>query len=234
MGAKLIYGGSFNPVHMAHMRMAIECRERMAAFTDGLDFLPSAVPPHKTAEGMLPFALRVEMLNAAIADFPHFACNEEEARRFGPSYTYETLAGMGAKGAQTPFFLLGSQDFALLGTWHKGLRLPEVCNLVIVPRAGHNMAAFMAISRKLWPDAKPGPKNPDDSCMGEAGYSLALPGRNNIYWLDVPQMDISASRIRRLWLCGRSLDFLMPTAALHILNREERAVRACWGKSASC
>lgn len=226
---RLIYGGSFNPLHLGHMRLALECLEKMAAFADSLEFLPTAAPPHKKASGLLPFSLRCEMVKTAITGMARFSCNEIEALCAGPSYTFEILTTLLREKADRPlFFIVGSQDFALLPTWKHGLRLPELCSLVVAKRGGHTQADFLALARQFWPGSITGQGVIPDVCMWEDGIRLDLAIGGSLYWLPTPMLDISASRLRRLWLCGRGLEYLAPAPVIDILNREKRAVRTCW------
>lgn len=192
-----------------------------------VEFLPSAHPPHKSERGMLPFSLRVEMLRAVLANFPHFFCNGTEGERTTPSYTYETLKGLGRP--ESLYFLLGSRDFSLLGEWWRGMELPQICNLVIVPREEYDPAALFAQARTFWPMlAEQSSPIEKCGCMANPGARLATPWHTEIYFLNIPHLDISASRIRALWLGGRNIDYLVPCEAMRILEREARAVTACW------
>ncbi|MDO5483370.1 MAG: nicotinate-nicotinamide nucleotide adenylyltransferase, partial [Desulfovibrionaceae bacterium] len=88
---RLLFGGSFNPPHVGHLRLAIEAREALGQLVDGVDLLPCAHPAHKQGRGLLPFALRAAMLEAAVAPLPDIRCNRLEAARAGTSYTWDTL-----------------------------------------------------------------------------------------------------------------------------------------------
>ena len=71
--------------------------------------------------------------------------NRVEALRQGPSYTWDTLCAYREAEPQSElYFILGSPDFALLSTWHRGLELPKLCHFVVVPRKGHTAGDFMA------------------------------------------------------------------------------------------
>lgn len=228
---RLIFGGSFNPIHAGHLRMALECKAKMSVFADVLEFLPTGVPPHKKITDLLPFDLRARIINEVITTMPGFICNESEHHYVGPTYTIDVMRKFASQQPGVPlYFILGSQDFALLPEWKEGLLLPEVCNLVVVPRGGYNSRNFWELSAKFWPNAIAKETNFNDSCLNENGICLRLNGAASLYWLEVPQLDISASRIRELWRCGRSLNFLTPEIVINILKREERIVRACWEK----
>ena len=88
---RAILGGSFNPPHVGHLRLAIEAREALGDLVQGVDMVPCAVPPHKAQSGMLPFELRASMVAACAESIPWLRCNRAEALRQGPSYTWDTL-----------------------------------------------------------------------------------------------------------------------------------------------
>ena len=225
---RAILGGSFNPPHVGHLRLAIEAREALGDLVQGVDMVPCAVPPHKAQNGMLPFELRARMVEACAEPIPWLRCNRAEALRQGPSYTWDTLCAYREAEPQTElYFILGSPDFALLSTWHRGLELPRLCHFVVVPRKGHSAGDFIAAAKALWPTAQQlPPVLPGCECM-------ALPGGGLAHFLDVPWLAVSASRVRQLWLAGRNVDFLVPDAALQILLNNAQAVRQHWGEDNS-
>ena len=225
---RAILGGSFNPPHVGHLRLAIEAREALGHLVQGVDMVPCAVPPHKAQSGMLPFELRAHMVEACAESIPWLRCNRAEALRQGPSYTWDTLCAYREAEPQTElYFILGSPDFALLSTWHRGLELPRLCHFVVVPRKGHTAEDFSAAASALWPTARQQqPLLPGCACM-------ALPGGGLAHFLDVPWLAVSASRVRQLWLAGRNVDFLVPDAALQILQNNAQAVRQHWSEEGS-
>ena len=220
---RAILGGSFNPPHVGHLRLAIEAREALGDLVQGVDMVPCAVPPHKAQSAMLPFDLRARMVEACAQGLPWLRCNRMEAQRQGPSYTWDTLCAYREAEPDTDlYFILGSPDFALLSTWHKGLDLPRLCHFVVVPRKGHTSADFITAAKALWPDAAElAPLLPACPCM-------VLPGGGLAHFLSVPWLAVSASRVRQLWLTGRNVDFLVPDAALQILRNNAQTVRHHW------
>ena len=220
---RAILGGSFNPPHVGHLRLAIEAAEALTPLVSGVDLVPCAVPPHKTMTGMLPFDLRARMVEASITDLPFLRCNRLEGQRQGPSYTWDTLLAYREAEPQTElYFILGSPDFALLPTWHRGLELPGLCNFVVVPRDGQTARDVIATAQRLWPEAREIPPLVGD------GPCMALPGGGLAHFLPLPWLDVSASRLRSLWLAGRRVDFLLPRAAFEILKQSEKTVQAHW------
>lgn len=213
------------------MRLALETRERLGGWVQGLEFVPCATPPHKDGSRLLPFELRVAMIRETVDQFPGFSCNEVEGQRSGPSYTWETLTGLGRP--EELYFLLGSQDFALLPQWYRGLELPLVANIVVVPRGGHRGDDFLKLcmeffgAEKLYHD--------DRHTLAPGSMTLRHGEGCKIIWLPEPYLDVSASYVRQCWLAGRDITYLVPPQTMDLLNRESRLARACWvGKDASC
>ena len=225
---RAILGGSFNPPHVGHLRLAIEAREALGGLVQGVDLVPCAVPPHKAAGDMLPFDLRAAMVEACIAGVADLRCNRLESQRQGPSYTWDTLLAYRAAEPDTAlYFILGSPDFAQLDTWRNGLELPRLCHFVVVPRKGHSASDFVDAARGLWPEAN------ECSPLLEGGPCMALPGGGLAHFLPLPWLAVSASRVRQLWLAGRNVDFLVPEAALRVLREHGQSVRECWLKAGS-
>ena len=223
-----ILGGSFNPVHIGHLRLALEMREVLGL--SYVDLLPCALPPHKPATGVLPFDLRVQLLRAAIQGFDGLRINPMEGERDGPSYTWDSLRDYAARqpGAR-PFFILGCEDFCTLPQWHKGLELPRWADFVVVPRDGSGEERFAQAVRQNWPEAVP--------CSSEAvlhtaklsdARAFALPKGAYLLYLPLMRLDISASLLRRRFVAGLDIHFLLPPASLECLEAERGMVEACW------
>lgn len=224
---RLIFGGSFNPVHNGHVRVAIEAMRLLASRVASLGFLPTALPPHKPCVPMLPFDLRARMIEAAIQNLPGMSCDALEDERPGLSYTWDTLELLDSRhGSENIYFLLGSGDFELLPEWLNGLELVRRCHLVIAPRGAYTVNDFIAQARKFWP----GNVETEivDSCLSEKICIFNIPDRLSAFFLPVPWLEISATRIRKLWLCGGNLESLVPWPVLQIMKREHQIIDACW------
>lgn len=218
-GGIAILGGSFNPLHIGHLRLAIEVREVLGARIERVDLLPCAHPPHKNAGGLLPFELRCEMLREAARPYPWLCCNPLEGERTALSYTWDTLAIYAEREPDRElFFVLGSGDYSLLSTWHRGLELPRRCTLVVVPR-GDDLESLARVTRALWPGAETEEGIP---------FAMRLPQSGQVLFLSIPWLDISATDIRRRLLEGRSLDFLLPAASAALLEKHKAEIIACW------
>jgi nicotinate-nucleotide adenylyltransferase len=208
--------------------MAIEVREAFSRHVQGVDLTPCAQPPHKDASTLLPFDLRADMVEESIKGIAGLRCNRLESLRTGPSYTWDTLEAYSREHAgHELFFILGSQDYALLPTWHKGLELSALCNFIVIPRGTFSPEDFSTVTRTMWPQASPRP-----SAVVGSGC-IDLPGGTKAHYLRLPRLDVSSSYIRSLWLAGRDIACLVPEAARELLERNREAVRTCWSVAAA-
>ncbi len=223
-----ILGGCFNPVHYGHVRLAVALHERLASVLSDITFMPSAHPPHKPEEHMLPFPLRAELVKKAIEPWPWLHCSLMEGERDKPSYTWDTLGLLKKELAsgQELFFILGMDDYAQLPTWHNGLRLTERATLLVISRESHTGATFAELTRNMWPGALPAaPVSTDGLCM--------TCGTSRILFQPVPLVPISSSLVRRRWLDGLPITNLVPDAVAQELSKQAETVLKHWTDSCS-
>lgn len=232
---RLIYGGSFNPIHIGHLRLAIEACRLLGSRIGRVDFVPVACPPHKKSGSLLPFGLRCELVRISIAGIPGMECNSIEESLPRPSYSEQTIEAIARDNpGEELFFLLGSSDFTLLPEWKNGTVLPRLCNLVVAPRGELDFAGFIDLTKKIWPSRSIVPQSrPEDKHLCGPGHISVVKVEDIglIYYLPVPFLEISATYIRSLWLCGGNIDFLLPCSAIDLLDRERTAVEACWRRT---
>lgn len=227
-GGRILYGGTFDPPHRRHLEVARAALRLLGAKVDGVDFIPSARPPHKPGRGVLPFGLRCDLVEAALADAgapPRLRCNRMEGERTGPSYTWDTLGAFrAAEPGVTPYFLLGGEDYALLPTWRRGLELPRLCSLVVAPRGDVADAdAFRAVTLRNWPEAR------DAAPLAEGAQPrMRLPGGGEALLLPLAPESVSSSAVRAAWLAGAVPVALMPPGVLQLLEQHREAVAAAW------
>lgn len=127
-----IFGGTFNPIHFGHLRLAEEVANTLDC--DHIRFIPSAHPPHKPPP-TVSAAHRAKMVEIAIADNPRFKLDTCELHREGPSYTVDTLTALKQQFPQHHLCLLmGVDAFSQLNTWHRWQQLFELTHIVLVER----------------------------------------------------------------------------------------------------
>lgn len=194
-----LLGGTFNPVHLAHLRIAEEARE--GAELERVLFIPAADPPHKPLAGEVSFAQRYEMTQLAIAGNPAFEISDIEYRRQGKSYTVETLPALQAeRPGDELYFIIGSDSYLELGLWHRYRELFALTSLVVLERPGQEIDEPL----QRLPDAV------RDCFIAERRDLLRHTSGTSIRFIRGTRLDISSSRLRELAACGRSLRYLAP------------------------
>jgi nicotinate-nucleotide adenylyltransferase len=130
-----LLGGSFNPVHNAHLRIADEAQS--SCRLDRVIFIPAADPPHKPVAGDISFACRSTMVGIAIAEKTGFELSMLEAERHGKSYSIDTIRIFRERFPHDElFFIIGADSFLEIGTWHRYGEILTSCNLIVVERPG--------------------------------------------------------------------------------------------------
>ncbi len=218
-----IFGGTFNPVHVGHVRASIEVAEALGL--DAVEFVPAARPPHKCGEPLLDFATRLHLCRLAVAGIPGFSVNTVEAARPGPSYTYDTLTSLGRDRPREDFcFIMGMGDLLNIPSWKNGLQLGRLAHLAVHAREGLGLAAFVAFvsENAAAMDAAP----TDDPAV------WTLPGDRRLRFVPVTRLDVSASDIRERWRRCKRIHGLVSEAVLHELDRCADALGSAWGPRA--
>ena len=200
-----ILGGSFDPVHHGHLRLALEVLE--ALDFDHVRLIPLN-QPNAAKSPIASGTLRLEMLQAAVASEPRLRVDDRELRRGGISYTVDTLQSLREEMPDQPLCLvLGMDAFRGLRSWHQWQRLLTLSHLVIAKR--------------------PGAPAPDSTEVGDLLESARVDNSvilqrhicGKIYTQTISQLDISSTQIRERLRSGRSVRYLLPNAVLDIINR---------------
>jgi len=194
-----ILGGTFDPIHIGHLRVAEEVRESQRL--SEIWFIPAASPPHKhNVEA--PFLHRYEMVKRAIEGCEYFSVLDIEARRKGPSFTIDTLKELNKDfGDQREFyFILGSDAFLSFDTWKSYKEIPYYANLVIMVRDKDNISLIKNFLYKSWPNYK----------ELKSGYFNADTGLKDIILQEVTHLQISSTDIRKRCKDALSIRFLVP------------------------
>lgn len=180
--AKLCFGGSFNPIHCAHLICARHAADRLGF--SSVVLIPSAQPPHKPdAADLAPATHRIRMCHLAVAGCDGFEVNDLETRRTGPSYTIDTARELKRQGWDKVSWLIGADMVRNLPTWHEPDALLAEVEFVVLARPGW---AFD------WETLPPNFR----------------PLRQRL--VEAPLIEISATEIRRRTAAGLPIDFLTP------------------------
>ena len=198
-----ILGGSFDPVHNGHLRVAIETIE--ALDLEHLRLVPLS-QPNAAKSAAAPAALRLEMLRAATLGEPRLRVDDRELRRAGISYTVETLVSLRREFADRSLCLvMGMDAFAGLTAWKDWQRLPMLSHLVVADRPGACMPDSAELRALL---ASAGTDDPGRLRRERCGRILIL---------HAAALDISSTEIRNRLACGRSVRYLVPDAVAELL-----------------
>jgi nicotinate-nucleotide adenylyltransferase len=201
-----VFGGTFNPIHLGHLLVADDVRERLAL--DRMLFVPAAVPPHKPPDDLAPALDRFEMTRLAVAAHPLFAVSDVELSRPGPSYTVDTLRLLGAAGDEL-HLLIGSETFLDLLHWRAPREVASLARLVVVPRTGDGFDPDSPAAQRVLRELGLPP-----FCHGASAEPRAP------VLLRAASLPISGSDLRRRAQEGRSLAYRMPDAVIaHIRER---------------
>jgi len=199
-----ILGGTFNPIHIGHLRLAQELAEALN-FSE-VRFIPSANPPHKPAPAVSS-EHRAEMVRLAIADNHLFKLDTCELERVGVSYTIDTLISLrNSMSAETSICLImGSDAFLKLDTWHRWQELLHYCHIVLVQRPNQqklsqNLQTYLATHYT---------EHPSDLKQKSAGY---------IHMQSITALDISSTNIRQLIHAGLSVRYLVPESEITYIS----------------
>lgn len=179
-----ILGGSFNPPHSSHLRLAAAARRCLPV--NEVRVIPAGDHPHKGTR-LVAATHRLAMCRLAFAWLADVVVDDRELRRPGPSYTVDTLAELQREHpGRRLFFLIGSDNLPLLTTWHDHHRILALATVVTYPRAGHPVDPARLDAQRL--------------TSAERSELLA-------HVLDLPADAVAASDLRRRWHAGeRELD----------------------------
>jgi nicotinate-nucleotide adenylyltransferase len=198
-----ILGGTFDPIHLGHLRCAEEICQELDL--ENVYLIPSASPPHKSKEPVTSFKHRLAMTRLAADSSPFLEAADLEGRRPGHSYSIETLREFTRifPPHTDIFFILGVDAFLEIRTWKEYDNLFDYAHFVIITRPG-----FQADSLKeVLPDSHLGIHRKD----GEPDLFVAPSGKT-IMLMRATLMDISSTRIRELVKANRSIRFLVSEA----------------------
>jgi nicotinate-nucleotide adenylyltransferase len=198
-----LFGGTFDPVHIGHLRTAYELRARLGI--DRIHFIPAAVPPHR-AQPVAPAALRVAMLEAVLEGDAAAIVDRRELERAGPSYTVDTAAGLRADYPEHALcMLLGMDAFLGLTGWRDWERLLTLVNIVVARRPGAELPDAGPLGDLL---AERRLANPATGVWEAAGQIVVQ---------DVTQLEIAATDLRASIREGLAPKYLVPDAAWNII-----------------
>lgn len=201
-----VFGGSFDPIHYGHLRIALDVFEAIGLHQ--IRFVPLQQAVHRGPPAA-PADTRLRMVEAAVADQSCFLADAREIRRTGPSYTVDTLSSLRDDFPDLPLcLLLGGDAFNGFHQWREPERILGLAHLVVMRRPGYRIADEPALQALL----------ADRVCQDGSALRAAPNGR--ILLQDVTQLAISSSDIRARISAHACARFLTPDPVLEIIDRE--------------
>jgi nicotinate-nucleotide adenylyltransferase len=199
-----VLGGTFDPIHIGHLRGALEVAELLAL--DEVRLIPSARPPHRDTP-QVTAEQRLQLVRLAAEGEPLLRVDDRELARTTPSWTIDTLESLRAElGVDDQLFLLlGWDAFCGLPSWQRWTELLQHCHLLVLQRPDADTEAPEALRDLL---AARSVNEPAALC-GPAGQ---------IAFVWQTPLAVSATDIRRRLATGRSVRFLLPDAVLHYID----------------
>jgi nicotinate-nucleotide adenylyltransferase len=204
-----ILGGTFDPIHDAHLAIAQSALESLEL--EEVLFVPAGLPPHKRDRVVTQPSHRVAMTELAVSGNPSFRVSRIEVDRTGPSYAVDTVREIAdrssTEGRPSPVFIVSVETLRGLITWREPQRLLSLCRLAVAPRCGHR---------------RPGPE----------WLTEQFPGlEQQVLFLDGPELGHSASDIRARVASGRSIRYLVPAAVDAYIAQHHLYPSDLWSKN---
>lgn len=187
-----IIGGTFNPIHLAHLYIAYEAKCQLNL--DKVIFMPAGSPPHKKNEDILEASLRYKMVQEAIKNYEDFEISNYEIEKEGFSYTYETLENFKSKD-NILYFITGADCLINIEKWKSPDRIFKTSNLVVFNRPGYDKESLKLQKNEI-----------------EKKYNTS------INFLDIMNLEISSSMIRSRIENGKRIDFFVPNTVLGFIR----------------
>lgn len=199
-----LFGGTFDPIHLGHLRAAAEVRRR--ARLDRVLFIPSYLPPHKKSGAVASASDRLRMVELACRGRAGFEASSIEVDARDKSYSILTLRKLRALSPEARlFFILGVDAFLDIGTWREYQRVLQECFFIVMGRPGFELdRARDVLNGKLRDSIGP--------LVTREGAAGPLPPRTRIFLLPIRALDISSTAIRERVRRGETLDGLVPGA----------------------
>ncbi|MBN2569586.1 MAG: nicotinate-nucleotide adenylyltransferase [Deltaproteobacteria bacterium] len=205
-----LFGGTFDPIHMGHLRCAQEILEDLKL--DRIVFIPASQPPHKRESDITPFHHREAMTRLAVEGNPSFSTSDIEDKRDGKSYSVETIRHFLENPAGNPelYFIMGQDAFHDIHTWKDWKQLLLLCNFVVMTRPGYavkNLDGILPedLSVKFQYDSVSG------RFIGSTGFY--------IYFKEVTLLSISSTDIREMVERGQSIRYVVPDDVSHYISK---------------
>ena len=186
-----IIGGTFDPIHLAHIYIAEEAKKKLNL--DKVIFMPAGIQPLKTDKKVTEASLRLEMVQKAIEGKIGFEVSDYEIKKEGKSYTYKTLEHF-YKEYKDLYFITGADCLLDIDKWKEIEKIFSLCKFVVFTRPGYNNNEL--VNKKRFVD------------------------NGDIILLEVPGIHISSTEIREKIINNEKVDDILPAVVLDIIKEK--------------
>jgi nicotinate-nucleotide adenylyltransferase len=203
-----ILGGTFDPIHLGHLRIAEEMCEELGL--EKVLLIPGALPPHKDGKAVTPFSDRLAMTRIAAQASPFLEVLDLEGRRGGISYSIETLREIRqVLGEKVDlYFIIGMDAFHDIKTWKEYRNLFDDANFVVIKRPGFSFKELEPFVLSLGVGFR----------RGGNGDCFFIPSGNSLIYKEATLLEISSTRIREMLAAGKSIRFLVPEPVISYIS----------------
>lgn len=185
-----LFGGTFNPIHNAHIEVARKALEQFRL--SKVIFIPAKVPPHKIDEPMPDANLRFQMVKLAVQDHPKFEVSSIELDREGPSYTIDTIEKLEKVYSGKLYFIIGADALAEIHGWKSPQKLLKLCSFIVACRKG----------------------------IGPGYFDKSFFHHADLHFLKMDEIQVSSSKIRAMFRQNLSLDTLVPERSKEFIEEK--------------
>lgn len=194
-----ILGGTFDPIHLGHLILAKEAKEKCKL--DEIWFMPAKTPPHKLNKIVSDFSVRKDMIELAIKDHKGFYCSDFENTLEGNSYTFNTLEKLEGRFAGDDFyFIMGADSFYEIETWKNPEIILKIANLIVASRDYSNESLTLKSHFEYL----------------KSKYEI-----KGISFLDTMDVDISSTMIRELAKAGEDIEKYVPKSVCRYIKENK-------------
>lgn len=203
-----LFGGTFNPIHLGHLRAALEVKQGFNL--DQIFLIPAAIPPHKVSGEVVNARDRIEMIKLAVSEDGDLAVSDVELKRSGASYTIDTVNHFKQTLPENTriYLIMGLDAFLEIDTWKSYNQLLEQIPLIVITRpnsiAEHQDADRQALENELKSRISP------NYSFSKSKSCYEQNGKQPIHFFEVTALDISSTKIRELIKRGASINYLVP------------------------
>ena len=200
-------GGTFDPIHHGHLRMALDLRDRLGF--EQVRLVPCAQPPHRESPGCSA-QQRLEMVKLALDAEPKLLIDDRELRADRLSYSYDTLASLRAELGETVSLtmVMGTDSLVSLDSWHRWQELLALSHILVIARPGWQLDDQHPVAHWL------------QQHRAERIDELHRVPHGRVLLQRFAGLEISASEIRQQIAEGRSPRFLLPDAVWNHIRQQ--------------